>query len=158
MDAWSLVFGACRRLSSQIHAKYRRILYLAQRWALLEWQFRNFNHSTNHEWSANFILGCVLFLAGCQSNDSAIDLVFTGNQTTYDLQAGTIHGLKWNDRIQRAERLKYAQLANCAASIKIHFGDVGADRNVILAAGNVGSSFTKANPTGRTGIAACKSE
>lgn len=164
------------------------------------------------------ILGCVLFMSGCQSNDSALDSAFTGNQATYDLQSGSIHGVKgtvvFKERkdgaitslIQlqgtsgsgkhpvhlhigdlstpdadialllnpvlastgRSETritmladettLTYSQLADFAASIKIHLGDVGADRSVILAAGNIGLSFTKANPTGRTGIAVCKSE
>ncbi len=164
------------------------------------------------------ILGCFLFLAGCQSNDSALDSAFTGNEATYDLQSGSIHGIKgtivFKERkdgaissiIQllgtsgngkhpvhlhvgdlstpdadialllnpvlastgRSETiitmladettLTYAQLTDFAASIKIHLGDVGADRDVILAAGNIGLSFTKANPNGRTGIATCKSE
>ena len=54
--------------------------------------------------------------------------------------------------------ITYAQLKNLEASIKIHLGDVGDARNVILVAGNVGASFAKANPTGRTGISVCKSE
>lgn len=52
----------------------------------------------------------------------------------------------------------YEKLCDLEASIKIHLGDVGDDRNVILAAGDIGLSFTKANPGGRTGIATCKSE
>ncbi len=52
----------------------------------------------------------------------------------------------------------YEKLSDLEASIKIHLGDVGDDRNVILAAGNIGLSFMKANPGGRTGIATCKSE
>lgn len=54
--------------------------------------------------------------------------------------------------------ISYDQLTDLAASIKIHLGDVGDDRNVILVAGNIGSSFAKAKPTGRQGIATCKSE
>lgn len=54
--------------------------------------------------------------------------------------------------------ITYAMLKDFAGSIKIHLGDVGDDRNVILAAGNIGSSYAKANPTGRTGISVCKSE
>lgn len=54
--------------------------------------------------------------------------------------------------------ITYPQLIQLAASVKIHLGEVGEARNVILAAGNIGLSFTKASPTGRTGIATCKSE
>jgi hypothetical protein len=54
--------------------------------------------------------------------------------------------------------LTYDQLIGLAASIKIHLGETGEQRNVILAAGNIGTSFTKAKPSGRTGIATCKSE
>jgi hypothetical protein len=54
--------------------------------------------------------------------------------------------------------LTYDQLTNLEASVKIHLGETGEERNVILAAGNIGASFTKAKPTGRTGIATCKSE
>ena len=54
--------------------------------------------------------------------------------------------------------ITYAQLKNLDACIKIHLGDVGPDRDVILAGGNIGASFTKANPGGRSGIATCKSE
>lgn len=54
--------------------------------------------------------------------------------------------------------ITYDQLSDLEASIKIHLGETGEERNVILAAGNIGASFTKAKPTGRTGIATCKSE
>jgi len=54
--------------------------------------------------------------------------------------------------------ISYKQLDCLEASIKIHLGDVGDDRNVILAGGNIGLSFKKANPGGRMGIAVCKSE
>lgn len=143
---------------------------------------------------------------------------FTGNETTYDLQSGSEHGVTGtisfkemcNGKIMAAVQLQgttgnsrfpvhlhrgdlstpdadialllnpvdaatgrsetvicmladettlsYDQLASLPASIKIHLGETGEDRNVILAAGNIGASFTKAKPTGRTGIATCKSE
>lgn len=163
------------------------------------------------------IVICAL-LAACQpaANDVVSD--FTGNETTYDLQSGSSHGvtgtivfkerkdgqitsniqLKGTNGTQQhpvhlhlgnlstpdadiallltpvdastgrsttlisqladESTLTYAQLANLEASVKIHLGDVGADRDVILAAGDIGMSFTKANPSGRTGIATCKSE
>jgi len=163
------------------------------------------------------IVMCGLF-AACQpaANDVVSD--FTGNETTYDLQSGSTHGvtgtivfkerkdgqitsnIKLNgtsgtqqhpvhlhlgnlstpdadiallltpvnaatgtsttliSRLADESILTYAQLKNFEASVKIHLGDVGADRDVILAAGDIGLSFTKANPGGRTGIATCKSE
>lgn len=54
--------------------------------------------------------------------------------------------------------ITYAQLIEMEAAVKIHLGDVGPDRDVILSAGDIGLSFTKANPNGRTGIANCKSD
>ncbi len=54
--------------------------------------------------------------------------------------------------------LTYDQLNDLAAAVKIHLGETGDARNVILAAGNIGASFAKAKPSGRTGIATCKSE
>ncbi len=52
----------------------------------------------------------------------------------------------------------YAELTQLPACIKIHLGSTGANRDIILAAGNIGVSFTKASPNSRTGIAVCKSE
>lgn len=52
----------------------------------------------------------------------------------------------------------YQRLAGLNACIKVHLSDTGAGRDIILAAGNVGSAVTKANPAGRIGIAVCKSE
>jgi len=54
--------------------------------------------------------------------------------------------------------ITYARLTELSACVKIHLGDVGADRDIILAGGNIGMSFTKAKPSGRTGISVCKSE
>lgn len=160
----------------------------------------------------------VLLLAACQSSAPDAESVFTGNETTYDLQSGSAHGVtgtiifkerrdgKVTASVQltgtsgtqkhpvhlhlgnlstpdadialllnpvdastgRSETtfnmlsdesvVTYSALRSLEASVKIHLGEVGDDRNVILAAGNIGASFTKANPTGRTGIATCKSE
>ena len=54
--------------------------------------------------------------------------------------------------------IDYQRLIQLQACVKIHLGDVGADRDVVLAAGNIGSAVTKPIPGGRTGVAVCKSE
>jgi len=164
-----------------------------------------------------FLLICCVF-AACQPEENDIVSEFTGNETTYDLQSGSTHGvtgtivfkerrdgqitaqvqlrgtggtaahpvhlhlgnLSTPDaeiallltpvnastgrsatliyRLADESILTYSKLKDLEAAVKIHLGDVGDDRNVILAAGNVGLSFKKANPSGRVGIAACKSE
>ena len=52
--------------------------------------------------------------------------------------------------------VSYKELINLSACIKIHLSDTGAGRDVILAAGNIGTSTT--SPTSRLGIGICKSE
>jgi len=52
--------------------------------------------------------------------------------------------------------LSYNDMIKLAACIKIHLSDTGAGRDVILAAGNIGS--VSSFPTGRLGIGICKSE
>lgn len=52
----------------------------------------------------------------------------------------------------------YQQLIALEACVKIHLGASGPDRDIILAAGNVGSAAGVDDSTGRLGIAACKSE
>lgn len=164
-----------------------------------------------------FLLICGIF-AACQPSENEVVSEFTGNETTYDLQSGSTHGVLGTivfkerrdgqvtaniqltgtggkathpvhlhlgnlstpdaeiallltpvsastgksstviSRLADESILTYPRLKDLEASIKIHLGDVGDDRTVILAAGNIGLSFTKANPSGRTGIATCKSE
>jgi hypothetical protein len=48
-------------------------------------------------------------------------------------------------------------LANLEACIKIHLSDVGPEKDIVLAAGNIGASATKSNAGGRFGIATCQS-
>lgn len=55
------------------------------------------------------------------------------------------------------ETINYEQLLKLSASIKIHLGETGPERDVILAAGNIGTAATT-NITGRTTISVCKSE
>jgi hypothetical protein len=52
----------------------------------------------------------------------------------------------------------YADLIKLNACIKIHLSDVGPERDIILAGGNVGASASKAIINGRTTLSPCKSE
>jgi hypothetical protein len=52
----------------------------------------------------------------------------------------------------------YSQLISMRASIKIHLGETGPERNIILAAGNIGVAISDAIPSGRYSIGICKSE
>lgn len=54
--------------------------------------------------------------------------------------------------------IDYQKLTALPACIKIHLGDTGPARDIILAAGNIGSSFTNSPAGGRLGISVCKSE
>ncbi len=52
----------------------------------------------------------------------------------------------------------YLQLLDLEACIKIHLAESGPDRDIILAAGNIGKSSKLESASGRTGISVCKSE
>jgi hypothetical protein len=54
--------------------------------------------------------------------------------------------------------VNYQQLISLKACIKIHLSDTGAERDIVLAGGNIGKSATSASSTGRVGFAECKSE
>ncbi len=55
--------------------------------------------------------------------------------------------------------LSYEELITLEACIKVHLSDFGPERDIILAAGNIGASFEKEVQKGRRGsIAICKSE
>jgi len=54
--------------------------------------------------------------------------------------------------------ITYQQLLDLEACIKIHLGESGPDRDIILAAGNIGKSSKLESANGRIGIAVCKSE
>jgi hypothetical protein len=53
--------------------------------------------------------------------------------------------------------ITYAQLKAMSACIKIHLGSSGPDRDVVLAAGNIGETASDISG-GRVGISVCKSE
>lgn len=54
--------------------------------------------------------------------------------------------------------ITYQQLIDLEACIKIHLGESGPDRDIILAGGNIGKSSKLESASGRIGIAVCKSE
>jgi hypothetical protein len=54
--------------------------------------------------------------------------------------------------------ISFNDLIKLNACIKIHLSDVGPERNIILAGGNIGESASKGITSGRTGIGVCKSE
>jgi hypothetical protein len=53
--------------------------------------------------------------------------------------------------------IDYQRLVQLQACVKIHLGDTGADRDVVLAAGNIGTAVAH-NVGGRLGVSVCKSE
>ncbi|MBX2895863.1 MAG: hypothetical protein KF763_10505 [Cyclobacteriaceae bacterium] len=61
-------------------------------------------------------------------------------------------------RLANETEVTYTQLLQLEACIKIHLADTGPGRDVILAGGNIGQSFTKSITSGRTGLGVCKSE
>jgi hypothetical protein len=52
----------------------------------------------------------------------------------------------------------YSDLIKLNACLKIHLSDVGPERDIILAGGNIGASLSKSIENGRTGFVPCKSE
>ena len=54
--------------------------------------------------------------------------------------------------------ITYAELINLNACIKIHLSDTGVERDIILAAGNIGTAVAKNVAGGRVGVSVCKSE
>jgi hypothetical protein len=54
--------------------------------------------------------------------------------------------------------LSYSGLINLNACIKIHLAEAGPERDIILAAGNIGEAAGKDLSSGRLGIGVCKSE
>lgn len=54
--------------------------------------------------------------------------------------------------------VSYSDLIKLNACVKIHLSDVGPERDIILAGGNIGGSMAKSIESGRTGFVPCKSE
>ena len=62
------------------------------------------------------------------------------------------------NKLSDESAIDYQQLTQMNACIKIHLGDTGPDRDIILVAGNIGAATTQTPAGGRLGIAVCKSE
>ncbi len=54
--------------------------------------------------------------------------------------------------------ITFDDLKKLGACVKVHLAAFGEGKNVVLAAGNVGSNVIEATPNGRTKIGICKSE
>lgn len=52
--------------------------------------------------------------------------------------------------------ITYQQLLELNACVKIHLSASGTNKNIILAAGNIGSAKTSESSSGRQGVAICK--
>lgn len=161
------------------------------------------------------IAGIVLVLFfGCQDNDG-VSTDFTGNETVYALQAGSVYPISGTATFKEKKdgstvvvitlsgtegdtqhpvhlhlgnvgspdaevaalltsvtgstgksetaltmladetSITYAELVALGACLKVHLADSGPQRDIILAAGNIGSSL---NAKSSGGIAVCKSE
>lgn len=69
-------------------------------------------------------------------------------------------GASETNLLQLADESKvtYAQLLQLSACVKVHLGATGPDRDIILAAGNIGQAASTDVSSGRLGISVCKSE
>ena len=162
------------------------------------------------------IAGMILVLFfGCQDNDVRVSTDFTGNETVYALQAGSVYPISGTATFKEKKDgstvvvvtlsgtegdiqhpvhlhlgnvgspdaavaalltsvtgstgksettltmladetvVTYADLISLGACIKVHLAESGPERDIILAAGNIGSSMS-AKSSGE--IAVCKSE
>ena len=54
--------------------------------------------------------------------------------------------------------ISYTELVKLEACLKVHLSDTGAERDIILAGGNIGESAVKATSSGRAMLGVCKSE
>lgn len=62
------------------------------------------------------------------------------------------------DKLADETTITYAELIKLNACVKVHLSDTGVERNVILAAGNIGTAVSKTIAGGRVGVSVCKSE
>jgi hypothetical protein len=62
------------------------------------------------------------------------------------------------NKLSDESTIDYSKLSSLLACIKIHRGETGADRDIILAAGNIGAAVAQPASNGRAGVAVCKSE
>ena len=61
------------------------------------------------------------------------------------------------DKLADETPISYTDLIKINACVKIHLSDTGTERNIILAAGSIGSAVSKTVVGGRVGVAVCKS-
>ena len=61
------------------------------------------------------------------------------------------------DKLTDETYISYTDLIKINACVKIHLSDTGTERNIILAAGNIGTAVSKNAAGGRVGVAVCKS-
>lgn len=61
-------------------------------------------------------------------------------------------------QLANESKITYSDLIKLNACVKVHLSDVGAERDIILAGGNIGASVSKSIENGRTGFVPCKSE
>ncbi|MGE0588173.1 MAG: hypothetical protein AB7O48_06330 [Cyclobacteriaceae bacterium] len=61
-------------------------------------------------------------------------------------------------RLADETSVSYKDLIDLEACIKVHLSDIGPERDIVLAGGNIGAIATKDATNGRIGIGVCKSE
>jgi len=93
-----------------------------------------------------------LHLGNLSTPAAAVALLLTPVNATTGKSETTIQ------RLADESAINYQQLLKLEACIKIHLGDTGPDRDIILAGGNIGKSSQLETANGRIGISVCKSE
>ena len=61
------------------------------------------------------------------------------------------------DKLTDETSISYTDLIKINACVKIHLSDTGTERNIILAASNIGTAVSKTVAGGHVGVAVCKS-
>lgn len=62
------------------------------------------------------------------------------------------------DKLADETAITYADFIKLNACIKVHLSDTGSERDIILAAGNIGTAVSKTVAGGRVGVSVCQSE
>ena len=81
------------------------------------------------------------------------EIVFSLN----DLYADTGESITLLNDLVDNNTFGYDDLLKFDGSVKVHLSATGEGRDVVLAATNIGSAYSKQNPNGRLSIAVCKS-
>lgn len=113
--------------------------------------------------------GSALIVVDLQGTDGDVELpvhLHMGDITTPDAEVAALlspvigsTGRSETQFNQLADetRLSYNDLLKLEASIKVHLSDVGPERDIVLAGGNIGAIASRGF-NGRIGIGICKSE